>query len=239
MNGAGYVVASVNSASSMTLTTSVQAGSYSMNLSHTACPPYGARFRLKASFVWPGFDGLCPTTVCQNVVNALVRSQQRYGLVLADVGSNGETDYDGGQYTSTDIGSAFRELYSKLLFDKDNYEAVDESALNTSQGGGVPDQKWLEAKLNNGMMTPDDAAVIKVTDNAAHAAYYSVALQGVVIGVPNPIEVVMAGASPIQFSPWVTGSSNTGYSCSLSPSGGANGSITSRCLYTPPSTSGI
>ena len=239
INGSSYVVASVNSAGSITLTKSVRAGSYSMNLSHTACPPYGARFRLKASFAWPGFDGLCPTKACQNVVNALLRSQQRYGLVLADVGSNGNTDYDGGQYTSADIGNAFRELYSKVAFKKDYFEAVNESGLNTSRGGGAADRKWLEAKLTNGFVTPDNAAVIKVTDSAAHAAYYSVALQGVVIGVPNPIEVVMAGASPIQFSPWVTGSSNTGYACSLSPSGGANGTITSGCLYTPPSTSGI
>jgi len=49
----------------------------------------------------------------------------------------------------------------------------------------------------------------------------------------------MAGASPIQFSPWITGTSITGYLCSLSPSGGANGTITSQCVYTPPSTSGI
>ena len=239
LNGSAYVVASVNSATSITLTNSVKAGSYTMSLSHTACPPYGARFRLRSSYVWPGFDGICVSQACQNVVKALLLSQQRYGLVLADVGSIGEVDYDGGQATNSDIGNAFREISTKLLFNKDNFEIVDESVLNTSQGGSAADQKWTEAKLDNGIITPDDAAVIKVTDSAAHVGYYSVALQGVAIGVPNPIEVVMAGASPIQFSPWVTGSSNTGYSCSLSPSGGANGAMTSGCLYTPPSTSDI
>ena len=188
-----------------------------MSLSHTACPPYGARFRLKSSYVWPGFDGLCASTACQNVVKALLRAQKRYGLVLADVGSIGEVDYDAGSYTSADIGNAFREIFPRLLLSKDNYEVIDESALNTGQGGRAADQRWLEAKLNNGMVTPDDAAVIQVTDSAGNVGYYSVALQGVAIGVENPIEVVMAGAAPIQFSPWVTGSSNKGYSCSLSP----------------------
>jgi hypothetical protein len=239
INGSSYVVASVNSATSITLTTSVQAGSYTMSLSHTACPPYGARFRLKSSYVWPGFDGVCPTTGCQNVVKALLRAQQRYGLFLADVGSNGEVDHDTGQYTSADIGRALQEIFPKLVLNKDNYEIVDESILNTRQGAGATDQKWTEAKLNNGIMTPDGAAVIKATDSTGKIGYYSVALQGVAIGVPNPSEVVMAGAGPIQFSPWVTGSSNTGYSCSLSPSGGANGTITNRCLYTPPSASVI
>ena len=239
LNGSSYVVASVTSTSSITLTKSVRAGSYSMSLSHTACPPYGARFRLKSSYVWSGFDAICPTAACQNVVKALLRSQQRYGLVLADVGSIGEIDHDGGQFTSNDIGNAFREIATKLLFNKDNYEAIDESVLNTSQGGGASDQKWIEARLDNGVMVPDDAAVMKVTDSASNVGYFSVALQGVAIGVPNPIEVVMAGAGPIQFSPWVTGSSNMGYSCSLSPSRGSNGNITNRCLYTAPLPSEI
>jgi hypothetical protein len=236
INNSNYTVASVNNNTSITLKTPVRAGSYSMSLPHSDCAPYGARFRLKSSFAWPGFDNACATKACQNVVNALLRSQKLYGLVLADVGPNGDVDYDGGQYTSTDIGNALREIFFKLPFNKDNFEAVDESVLNTSQGGGVANQQWLEAKLNNGFMTPDDGVVIKVTDSNATVAYYGVALQGLALGVPNPIEVVMAGASPVQFFPWVTGSSNTGYSCSLSPSGGANGTITSRCLYTPPST---
>jgi hypothetical protein len=239
VNSSSYVVASVNSATSITLTKTVRAGNYSLSLSHTACPPYGARFRLKPSYVWSGFDNLCPTTACQNVVNALLRSQKRYGLILADVGPNGDIDYDGGQYTSVDIGNALREFYAHVMFSRDNFEAVDESVLNTSQGAGAASQQWLEAKLNNGIVTPDDAAVIKVTDGGGNAAYYSVALQGVAIGVPNPIEVVMAGASPIQFSPWITGTSTTGYSCTLSPRGGANGVITNRCLYTPPSMENI
>lgn len=239
INSSNNVVVSVNSATSLTVKNAVRAGTYTMALPHSDCPPYGARFRLKSSYTWPGFDGLCASTACRNVVNALLRAAQRYGVVLADVGSNGELDFDGGQYASTDMGNAFREIFPRLSFSKDNFEAVDESALNTNQGGGAAHQKWLEVKLNNGYVTPDDAAVVQATDSTGKSAYYSVALQAIVIGVPNPIEVVMAGAGRIQFAPWVTGSSNTGYSCSLARSGGANGTITSHCLYTAPAPSDI
>jgi hypothetical protein len=238
INGANNSIASIGSPTSLTLTRQLKAGSFTMNLPHTDCAPYGARFRLKSSFAWPGFDGLCATQACRNVINALLRAEQRYGFVLADVGSNGNADYDGGQYTSNDIGNAFRELYTKLIFNNANFEAVDESALNTRQGGGAADQRWMEVSLTNGMVTPDGAAVLQVSDGAGNKGYYSAALQGVAIGVPNPIEVVMAGAGPIQFSPWTTGSSNTGYSCSLSGQRSA-GAITSRCLYTPPSKENI
>jgi hypothetical protein len=238
VNGGSNAVGSVSSATAMTLAKPLKAGSFTMSLPHTDCPPYGARFRLKASFNWPGFDGLCPNVSCRNVVNALLRSVQRYGVVLTDIGTNGNTDYDGGQYTSNDIGNAFREIYTKVLFGKNNFEAVDESALNTRQGGGAADQKWMEASLTNGIVTPDDAAVIQVTDGAGNKATHSVALQGVAIGVPNPVEVVMAGSGPIQFTPWVTGSSNPGFTCSLSGQRSA-GAITNRCLYTPPPRAGI
>ena len=46
---------------------------------------------------------------------------------------------------------------------------------------------------------------------ASATAYYSVALQGVAIGVRHPNEVVMAGASPFQIHAWVTGTSDKGY----------------------------
>jgi hypothetical protein len=38
---------------------------------------------------------------------------------------------------------------------------------------------------------------------------------------------------------WVNGASNTAYTCALSPTGGANGSITSGCLYTPPASGAV
>ena len=215
---------------------------------HSNCPPYGARFRLKASYKWSGFSGICSTEGCRNIVKAIIRQQQRYGFILSDVGSSWNADFDGGGYMSADVGAAVRELYlcrqaacghDGLRGDSTNYEIVDESGLNTNPMQTKPMKTWLETKINNGKVKPDDAAVIQVTDAASHTGYFSIALQGVAIGVPNPIEVVMAGAGPIQFSPWVTGSSNTAFSCSLTPSRGANGTITKECLYTPPVRSAV
>jgi len=129
--------------------------------------------------------------------------------------------------------------FDGLLGNASNYEIVDESSFKTSQIQGPSDHTWMEAKLGNPYVTPDDAVVVQVTDAMSATAYYSVALQGVAMGVPHPNEVVMAGASPFQITPWITGTTNQGFTCTLSPSGGANGTITSNCLYSPPSTGAV
>src|SRR6185437_1153941 len=50
---------------------------------------------------------------------------------------------------------------------------------------------------------------------------------------------IQAGASPIQFTPYITGTSNQGVTCSLSSSSGANGTITANGLYTPADTATV
>jgi hypothetical protein len=82
-------------------------------------------------------------------------------------------------------------------------------------------------------VTPQDYAIVKVTDNVGATATKSVSLQGVAVGVPSRTEVFEAGTAATQMAAWVSGSSNTAYTCSLSPSGGDNGTVTSGCLYTP------
>jgi len=230
---------------SMTVSSPVSAGSHTMTTPGTNCAPYGTRLRLKSSFTWPAYLPNCDTA-CQNVVQAIVRQQQRYGVILADAGSAWGFDSDGG-LTSYSIGIADRQLgceasqclFNGLLGNESNYEVVDESSLHTNQTQNGKDQTWMEAKLGNPYVTPDDAVVVQVTDSMSATAYYSVALQGVAIGVPHPNEVVMAGASPFQITPWITGTSNKGYTCSLAPSGGTNGTITNTCLYSPPSAGAV
>lgn len=119
-----------------------------------------------------------------------------------------------------------------------NYEVVDESSLNTNQTYTGASIAWGEAMLREPTdplfhVVPSDAAVVKVTDSLSATALYSVALQGVAIGVPHPNEPVMAGASAFQMQSWVTGTSNGAVTWALSPSGGANGTITSGGIYTP------
>ena len=240
IDNVNYTVVSVSSDGlSMVVSGAISPGTHSMSAPDSNCPPYGTRFRLKASYQFPGYLPNCDTA-CQNVVQAVIRQQQRYGVVLADAGTSWGFDSDGG-ITSYSIAIAAEQLtcnvanclFNGLIGNASNYEIVDESSLQTSQNQGAPSSSWMEAKLGNPYVTPQDAAVIKVTDAASATTYYSVALQGVGVGISRPNEVVMAGAAPFSIQAWVTGTSNPGYTCSLSPSGGAYGTITSGCLYTP------
>jgi hypothetical protein len=243
LDAVNYTIVSVaGNGLSMVLSSAVPAGSHAMTTPDTNCPPYGTRFRLKASYVWPS-TSYAPNcdTACKNLIQAIIRQQQRYGMFLADVGTSWGFENDGGLVNYA-MGIVVQHLncnvancqFDGLIGNASNYEIVDESSLQTSQTQGTPDPTWTEAKLNNGYVIPDDAAVIQVTDSASHIGYWSVSLQGVAVGVQHPNEVVMAGAAPFQLAPWVTGTSNPGYSCSLSPSGPGYGTITGGCLYSPP-----
>jgi hypothetical protein len=246
IDSVNYTVVSVSADGlSMVVSSPISAGSHSMSAPDTNCPPYGTRFRLKSSFAWQGYLPTCDTG-CKNVIQAIVRQQQRYGIVLADAGSSWGFESDGG-IESYSVSTAAQHLvcnvincqFDGLFGNASNYEIVDESSLQTSQNQIGTDSRWMEARLNNGYVVPDGAAVVQVTDAASHTGYFSVALQGVAVGVPHPNEVVMAGASPFQLTAWVTGTSTQGYSCTLSPSGAGFGSITSGCLYTPPASNAV
>ena len=217
-------------------------------------PPQGSSFSMTAK----QYTANC-TTACQNVVQAVIRAQKRYGLIFADVPSvwagNGDMGYSNfavaeglrnltGDPNSTGFwglraGNIGLDTAGRFY---DNYEVVDDSVLQTNQTHSGTDQFWGEAKIDNTYVTPDGAAVLRVTDSASPTpatADFSVALQGVAIGVEHPNEIVMAGASPFTLHPWVTGSSNSGFTCSLSPSGTGYGTITSGCVYSPPSAGSV
>jgi hypothetical protein len=247
IDGTNYTVVSVASdGSSMVVSSPVVSGTHSMSTPEFNCLPYGSRLRLKPSVNISTYYWGC-STACQNVVQAILRQQKRYGLVVADVGSDWQTDSDASSYLTYDMQQAWETLrcymlgcgIDGLLGNASYYEVIDESSLQTNQAQNGLDPQWMEARINNGYVVPDDAAVIQVTDSNSRTAYYSVALQGVAVGIEHPNEVVMAGAAPFQLKPWVTGSSNTAYTCSLSPSGGVYGAITSNCLYTPAPASAV
>jgi hypothetical protein len=88
-----------------------------------ACPPMGARFRLKATFSLP--PALC-SSICQTVVSTM----KNYGLILADNGSNwyfqGTADT---RWTGTDVDQ-LKQIPASA------FEAVDESSLMVSPGSG-------------------------------------------------------------------------------------------------------
>lgn len=229
-----YTIGTVSSSTSMTVSSNVSGGSHLMQQPGTNCVPYGGRLRLKSAYTFSPPVG-CDTT-CQNIAAAVVRQQKRYGIFVADIGTNGEGYGDFGflSYANSVAVSALG-----IPVNATNYEWVDESTLQTNQTFSGTNAMWAGVKINNAYVTPDDAVVVQVTDSLAATAYYTVSLQGVAVGVEHPTEVFMAGAAPYQFSPWVTGSTNTAFTCALSPSGGANGTITSGCLYTPAASGSV
>ncbi len=83
----------------------------------------GARFRLKSSFSLP--SSACAAD-CQTVVTAM----KRYGLIVADNGSNwyftGTADV---RWTDTQV-SQLKQIPARA------FEAVDESCLKVSSGSG-------------------------------------------------------------------------------------------------------
>jgi hypothetical protein len=90
---------------------------------NASCPPMGARFRLKAGYSLPASS--C-ATACQTVVTAM----KRYGLILADNGSNwyytGTAD---PRWTATQV-SQLKQIPAS------QFEAVDESCLQVSAASG-------------------------------------------------------------------------------------------------------
>ena len=84
-------------------------------------PPMGARFRLKASF---GITGFLPET------QAILRAMQRYGLILADNGSN-------WYFQGTDDAGWPNAVLDQLKsVPASAFEAVDESSLMVNPDSG-------------------------------------------------------------------------------------------------------
>jgi hypothetical protein len=200
----------------------------------TNCAPYGARIRLKASYSWPGFDGLCTTSNCHRYLQSLLTQLKQYGVVVSDIGTQGAISAM-VESPNPDVRAAFAEVRNNLVMDATNFEIVDESSLNTNRSGTGASSSWGEAKYNNaaGVM-PSGFAVVIATDRFSVSGQASISLQGVAIGVVRPTEVIQAGSDPKQLSAWVTGASDTTVTWSLDSSEGNNGTITTGGLYSAP-----
>jgi hypothetical protein len=91
--------------------------------STSSCPPMGARFRLKSSFSLPA--SACAAD-CQTVVTAM----KRYGLILADNGSN-------WYFTGTsDVRWTGDQMEQLKQIPARAFQAVDESCIKVSSGSG-------------------------------------------------------------------------------------------------------
>ncbi len=204
--------------------------------------PYGAILRLKAGYTWPGYDGSCTTSLCHTYVQTLLTQMKAYGLVVADIGTTAavqaliDSPVTPDIQVGADNSGALPEIAAILGLNSTNFDFINVTSLQTAQGGSGTNSQWGEVKYNNGTVTPQDYAIVNVTDNVSATAQISVGLQGISIGVQRPTEVFEAGTAATQMAAWVSGASNTAYTCSLSPSGGDNGTVTSGCLYSPATT---
>ncbi len=209
---------------------------------NTAYMPYGTILRLKAGFSFGAFDAACSSMTCQAYVNTLITQLKTYGLIVADGGTTGAISvmYDSpitpDIFVGGDTTGAFAEILNRIGLNATNFDVLNVTSLQTSASGTGTDLTWGEVKYNNGSVTPSTFALVKVTDNVGATATKSIALQGIAVGVPQRTEVFLAGTAATQMTAWVSGATNSAYTCSLSPSGGDNGTVTSGCLYSPPAT---
>jgi hypothetical protein len=181
-------------------------------------PPYGARFRLKASFDISKFSPMA-----QTVLTAL----KQYGMILADAGTGPTITVD------TDItrDSAAMGVLGQISSNKilmSNFEAVDESTLMVSANSS-------QVNPNNPYVQPASYVAISAVDqaNTTNQVLYPIALQGVSIALQEPILYAVAGSYTYNLPFWVTGSTNQSVNWSLVS---GPGSVSPAGVYIPPAT---
>ncbi len=184
----------------------------------TSSPPYGARFRLKASYDISKFSA---------TAKVLLTALKQYGMFLADAGT-GPTITVGTDVSEDPATMGVLGEISGAQIGMSNFEAVDESSFIVSNSS---------ARVNpaNGFETPSSFAVVNATDqtNAAYQTSFPVPLQSTIVGIPSPTMVIMAGMTGYQLTSWVTGVSNPTTTWSLVS---GVGTVTAGGLYTPPAT---
>lgn len=184
----------------------------------TNSPPYGARFRLKASFDISKFS-----PAAQTILTGL----KQYGMILADAGTGPTITANMDLNRDPAVASAMGQI-SGAHITLANFEAVDESSL-------MVNTKSSQVNPANTYEQPAAFAVVNATDqsNANYQVNYPIALQGVNIGLPNPILYVVPGNYSFQLQWWVVGSSNQNVTWSQVS---GVGSVTPGGVYTPPAT---
>jgi hypothetical protein len=181
-------------------------------------PPYGARYRLKASYDISKFS-----TAAQAILTGL----KQYGMIVADLGTGPNATVDTDVTEDPTAMAALGQIASANI-SLSNFEVVDESSLMVNS---------TSAQVNptNGYVTPVSYAVVTATDqsNSNYEALYPVPLQGVNIGMYSPTMTIVAGMSGYQLSWWVNGTANQNVTWSLAS---GPGSVTTGGVYTPPSS---
>jgi hypothetical protein len=184
----------------------------------TNSPPYGARFRLKASYDISRFSAYA-----QTVLTAL----KQYGMFLADAGTGPTIT------TSTDLTEDPNVMWSLsqiagASINMSNFEVVDESSF-------IVGTHSSQVNPNNSYVTPTGFAAVSATDqtNSTYQVTYPIPLQSVAVGLSSPTVTIIAGTTGYQLASWVNGTSNQNVAWSLVSGAG---SVTAGGVYTPPAT---
>lgn len=184
----------------------------------TNAPPYGARFRLKASYDISRFS---PTA--QVILTAL----KQYGMFLADAGT-GPTITASTDVTEDAVAMGALGSIGGAQITMSNFEAVDESSFMVASNS---------ARVNpsNNYQLPSAFAALTATDqsNSTYQVSFPIALQSVIVGMPSPTMYIMANVPQYQLTSWVTGTTNQNTTWSLVS---GVGSVTAAGLYTPPAS---
>ena len=181
-------------------------------------PPYGARFRLKASYDISKFSPMA---------QAILTGLKQYGMILADAGTGPTITADTDMSRDPSASGAIGQIAAAHLT-MANFEAVDESSL-------MINSKSSQVNPANPYVQPTGFAVVNATDqsNSTYQVNYPIVLQGVNIALQEPILYIAAGTYSYQLTWWVNGSANQSVTWSLAS---GVGSITPAGLYTPPAT---
>lgn len=174
-------------------------------------PPYGARYRLKASYNIATFPAYAQT---------ILLGLQQYGMFLADAGT-GPTVTVSSDLSRNSTAMAALGAISNAHIPLSQFEVVDESSLMVSAGS---------AQVKTGTASGQYAALL------ASGVTVPITLQGIAVAVPDPTIYIAAGTYTYQLPSSVIGSNNKNVTWTLTSGPGA---VTSGGLYSPPAAATI
>ncbi len=191
-----------------------------------SCFSYGSLLRLKSSFSESGFS---------TEARAIIRALKKHGMYDTDGGLSGNIQTMAGVLADTSTFNALMVEIPASGLDFTDFEHVDASALMVSSA-------TIQVKYPNayGAYPPNYAVVIATRTSDGLASYRNIAVQGVNAGAANtpwpPTSgtlSVMAGTPQFPIEYWISGSTQTTATCSMSHT---VGTLSSDCLYTAPSS---
>ncbi len=171
--------------------------------------PFGARLRLKSSFISPSKNP---------ITQELISQLKEYGMIVADIGSQWNLSIaDLDLYLDPQIRAAFEEIAKTVP--ASNLEVVDESSLMMRPSSA-------ETSL-------DTEAVIATSKATGKPSRKEVILVGTTVGTLSQFLVFQAGAAPHQLEAWVNGSQDHKILWAMNPS---VGNLNANGVYSPPAT---